>query len=670
MLNPRSSTTVVAVLWLGLALGAGQARAAEAATPAATAASAATPLPLRAYLAPADFADASLSADGRYLAALAPIKGKRNLVVMDLQTRQVRTVTAETHLDVVSFKWVGSSFLVYTRGLLDSPLIFDEYYVPLLHAIRPDGSTPQSFAEAELVGPVPGSESEILLVSIKGKKRPDMYRVDLENSSRRRLTFDQPGYVVDWVLDQQGLPRAALVIEQDPEVVSNPHLVYRMMLRDTMTSPWRELARWREPDRIRPVPRGFAPDNRQLIVSASPDRDTMALYLFDPEKRELGEQVAAHPRFDAGEFTLITDRETGQVTGLDIHDDRHQTVYFDADLAALQSRMEAQFPGLAVKLERNRSGTVLVSTWSDRQLPHYYLYDPKRQSLALLLRSSQALDEGRLAEMRPFLLKTRDGVEIPSYVLLPPGHVPGQRRPAVVVVHDGPDARAGYWGPLKSPGVREAQLLASRGYVVVLSNFRMTPGLGRRIYEGGFGQVGRRMSDDHEDAAQWAVAQGFADAKRICISGGSYGGYGGYAALWATIRSAQVFKCAVAGHPVSQLELQLTRPPAFYVDLHAIDLWRRMTGDSDPGWARSREVSPALHAERSTVPLFIYAGQKNNRTSMEQTEVMVSALAKAGRPAEVVMVKRDGYGALQNRVDLYEAMLQFLDKHIGTGPTP
>ena len=35
--------------------------------------------------------------------------------------------------------------------------------------------------------------------------------------------------------------------------------------------------------------------------------------------------------------------------------------------------------------------------------------------------------------------------------------------------------------------------------------------LGKKIYLAGFNSIGRQMSEDHEDAAKWAVEQGFAD---------------------------------------------------------------------------------------------------------------------------------------------------------------
>jgi dipeptidyl aminopeptidase/acylaminoacyl peptidase len=238
----------------------------------------------------------------------------------------------------------------------------------------------------------------------------------------------------------------------------------------------------------------------------------------------------------------------------------------------------------------------------------------------------------------------------------------------VVHIHGGPHVRSDNWGPLGSWGVKEAQILASRGYAVVLPNFRMTPGLGSRIYNSGWGEYGRKMSDDHEDAARWAVQQGFADPGRICISGSSYGGS---ASLWASIRSADVFRCASAGLSVSDKHKQLSTPQTDYSSSDSgVDHWKRILGVKGDDWSRSDEVAPAQHAGRSAIPLFIWAGAADRRTPLSETERMVEALTKAGKPPEIVMIKADeghGYGKRENQIELYEAMLRFLDRHIGPG---
>jgi dipeptidyl aminopeptidase/acylaminoacyl peptidase len=272
--------------------------------------------------------------------------------------------------------------------------------------------------------------------------------------------------------------------------------------------------------------------------------------------------------------------------------------------------------------------------------------------------------QDKLAEVLPFVLKTRDGLEIPSYYVLPKSRKPGERLPTVVHVHGGPAVRADQWGQY-SYGMREAQLLASRGYAVVLPNFRITPGFGNRVYYAGFGKLGREMIDDLEDAARWAVQEGIADSSRICMSGASYGGY---ATLMSLARFPSTFKCGVAGLVVSDLPLLLiSRAGDMPTSTYGVAFWRELIG------ARTvSEIPPALSpvnlADRIKQPLLIYAGAEDMRTPLEQTTRMVEALQRAGNSPKAVIVKQGeghGFGRPENTVELYGAVLRFLDEQIG-----
>src|SRR3546814_8435351 len=70
-----------------------------------------------------------------------------------------------------------------------------------------------------------------------------------------------------------------------------------------------------------------------------------------------------------------------------------------------------------------------------------------------------------------------------------------------------------------------AQFLAERGYAVLQPNFRGSTGYGEDFLRAGQGQLGFAMQDDVSDGVRWAVGEGIADAKRVCIVGASYGGY-------------------------------------------------------------------------------------------------------------------------------------------------
>ena len=90
---------------------------------------------------------------------------------------------------------------------------------------------------------------------------------------------------------------------------------------------------------------------------------------------------------------------------------------------------------------------------------------------------------------------------------------------------------------------RDAQFLASRGYVVIEPEFRGSSGYGSALYRAGWRQWGRAMQDDVADALAWAVGKGMADPAKVCIAGASYGGY---ATLMGLARDPTLYRCGVA----------------------------------------------------------------------------------------------------------------------------
>ncbi|MBL0124229.1 MAG: S9 family peptidase [Betaproteobacteria bacterium] len=206
--------------------------------------------------------------------------------------------------------------------------------------------------------------------------------------------------------------------------------------------------------------------------------------------------------------------------------------------------------------------------------------------------------DGKLVEQRPFRFKTRDGFEIDGYYFLPKDYKPGTKLPTVVHIHGGPSVRADRWG--SGFGYNEGQLFASRGYAVIVPNFRITPGFGSKIYYAGFGSVGRQMSDDHEDALQWGIAQGFVQADKVCMSGASYGGY---AALQALVRSNEKWKCAIAGLAVTDFKYQLTTQEGDTASSEAaVTFWKGILGENDFDSKTVRDISPVFQRVQDQAP--------------------------------------------------------------------
>jgi dipeptidyl aminopeptidase/acylaminoacyl peptidase len=152
----------------------------------------------------------------------------------------------------------------------------------------------------------------------------------------------------------------------------------------------------------------------------------------------------------------------------------------------------------------------------------------------------------------------------------------------------------------------------------------------------------------------------------VCVSGASYGGY---AALQALVRSNDLWKCAVAGLAVTDFKFQLTTPQGdTYYNEAWVTYWKSILGESDLSSPLVKEISPVFNAGKIKRPVFLYAGREDIRVPIGQIRDMDRGLEKAGNPAKAFVIKEGeghGFGKLENNVDLYNQILEFLNSQIG-----
>ena len=300
---------------------------------------------------------------------------------------------------------------------------------------------------------------------------------------------------------------------------------------------------------------------------------------------------------------------------------------------------------------------MLVHSLSDHDPGVFSIYRPKTQTWSILGAAAPAIDPRRMADLDMHRIKARDGLELPVWVTQPKG-AKGPL-PAVLLVHGGPWVRGVRWG-----WNGEAQLLASRGYVVIQPEFRGSTGYGDKLFLAGWKNWGTTMQDDLADTVAWAVEQGIADGKRVCIAGASYGGY---AALMAPIRYPDLFKCSVAWVAVSDPRLMFEESWLNDIGRDSHFSMREMIGDPVLDAAMLKAAAPVERAGEIRIPVLMAYGSEDVRVPLEHGSRMRAAMRAAGKEPEYVVYIGEGHGFLkmENRVDFYTRMEKFLAKHIG-----
>jgi len=236
--------------------------------------------------------------------------------------------------------------------------------------------------------------------------------------------------------------------------------------------------------------------------------------------------------------------------------------------------------------------------------------------------------------------------------------------PMVVLVHGGPQVRGNQWE--WNP---ETQFLASRGYAVLEPDFRGSTGYGDRHFRAGWKQWGLAMQDDIADGARWAIAQGIADPKRICIAGASYGGY---ATLMGLVNDPDLYRCGVSRAGVTDINLLYDGHWSFTSDLS--EQYKQygmpdMVGDPVKDAEQLKATSPIRQAARIRAPLLLAYGGADVRVPIYHGRKFMDAIKPTNKQVEWIEYADEGHGwsLPSTRVDFWGRVEKFLDKHIGDG---
>ncbi len=229
----------------------------------------------------------------------------------------------------------------------------------------------------------------------------------------------------------------------------------------------------------------------------------------------------------------------------------------------------------------------------------------------------------------------------------------------LVLVHGGPFIRGSDW-----LWNGQVQFLASRGYAVLEPAFRGSTGFGEKHFRAGFKQWGLAMQDDIADGAKWALAQGYADAERICIAGSSYGGY---ATLMGLVNDPKLFRCGVSWAGVTDIDLMYKWDWSDLPEEYKNYGMPKLIGDPEKDAAQLKATSPILQAARITRPLLLAYGKADRRVPMIHGTKFYEAVKVSNPDVQWVEYAEEGHGwwLVKTRVNFWNRVERFLDQHIG-----
>jgi dipeptidyl aminopeptidase/acylaminoacyl peptidase len=599
-----------------------------------------------------DKSSARVSPDGKQLAYLAPRDGVMNIFVGPLDDPDAaKAVTEDKQRGIRAFFWAYDSqnvlYVQDSKGDEDWHL----YRVEL------------SKNETRDLTPIPKVNSQILAVSEKfpgeilvglndrDPQRHDVYRIDIASGQRKLVekNLDFAGFVCDDDF------RVRLASRMTPDGGN-------LYLEPDGKGGWKEFLKVSMEDTLTTSPVGFDKTGQKLFMTDSRGRNTAALVQLELDGGAL-RVLASEDLADAGATMVHPTEKNLQAVAFNY--ERQQWRILDPAIEEDMKHLGGVDAGELSVASRSLDDKIWIVAYIHDDGPvRYYRYDRPTKQTKFLFTNRKSLEGLPLAKMDSLVIKSRDGMNLVSYLTLPKNVEliatgrPKQPLPLVLLVHGGP------WGRDTWGFDTEHQLLANRGYAVLSVNYRGSTGFGKQFTNAGNKEWAAKMHDDLIDAVNWAVHENIADPQRVAIMGGSYGGY---ATLVGLTFTPEVFACGVDIVGPSNLLTLLSTIPPYWAPM--MQLFKDRVGDptSDDGKAFLTERSPISRVERICRPLLIGQGANDPRVKQAESDQIVEAMQTKKIPVTYLLFPDEGHGFArpENNLAFYAVAEGFLARQLG-----
>jgi len=639
-------------------------------------------LPIEHFVKQGDYLDMTLSPDGKHVLARVRSQGKIALLILDTNTMKlVSGIKSRDKDEVHSAVWINNERIVYQYAekhyYLDTPIPTGELY-----AINVDGSKniqlygyrasdartgtrisnkDDNFASALIINNLDSDDDHILIAEYPWtmvgndyydyrKKKPIISKINVYNGRKRK---------------QEVLPHpgATAIATANGDV----NFMYWHDEQDKQHSAYRtdKDSEW--------VNLKLAFDTKQTLLPIKIDQSSQKVYL----NGRIGD-TELHTIYQldlvSGNLTPVFENITSDVEYTDFdpiigspliaETIPNKPNYHYADpknaVSQIHQQLVEAFAGQTVRItSRSKDNQLLlIRVSSDVNPGEYYIFNRNIMDAKFLWANRSWLDPRDMRQKHPFNFETKDGITINGYLTLPMVKESSNPPPLVVMVHGGPHQTRDYWN-----FDSEVQLLANRGYAVLQVNFRGSDGYGAEFVRLGYRQWGGKMIDDIIEATQWTVKQGKVNPKKMCIYGASYGGY---AALMATVKSPELFKCTIGYVGIYDLNYAYSESDTMKA-LGGEAYLNKVIGTVK---LELDEFSPINFADKITAQVMLIHGAKDQRVPEINAESMLKALKSEGKDALYLSFANSGHGVwdVKNRLKLYQGLVSFLDKNISSKP--
>jgi len=557
------------------------------------------------------------------------------------------TVSDDRQYDAVWSK--DGKWIVYSQDFGGS-----EYYD--LFAVSSDGGEPINLTNTPEIsesGATFSPDGKTLAFSYKPKTSPvvDIALLDWSTHQVRKLTNektkDHLWQLTNWTRDGK------YIIASRVNAAFDDGSVYRI---DVATGEQEELTPHQ--GNVLIIASGVSPDGKTLLITSNHNGGYQNVALLDIASKGLKWITDTQWEAGSGEFS-----PDGKLATWTLNADGRTTTYL-YDVKSGKSEVISMPEGLTFPSGTPTSFSpdgkfLLLSHQSSQRPSDFWVYDLRSHDRSQLTYSAvAALNPADLPPAQLVHYKSFDGKMISAFLWVPFNLKRDGSNPGVVLPHGGPTGQTtDYFNST-------AAALASRGYICIAPNVRGSTGYGMEFQRANIKDLGGGDLQDEVYGRQFLIDTGYVDAKKVGITGGSYGGF---MTLMAIGKTPDLWAAAVEEYGIISWFTMLQHEDPFLQQYE-----KSLMGDPEKDRAVYEAASPIKYIREEKAPLLVLQGANDIRVPKEEAEQVVEILKKQGRIVEATYYEAEGHGfsKREHQIDALRQTVAWFDKYLKGSSTP
>ena len=605
---------------------------------------ASAPLPVEALLSTTRVNGIARSHDGRRLAYIGTASGRPNLWIMNVDGTGAQQLVTSNDRQTRDHFTHDDTALVYAQDRGGNEY-YDIYVVPV------GGGEPRNLTNTPDVSETVfefSPDGKLLAIGVKQKTAPatNLAVMEWPGGAIRPLTHESDPKASwsenAWSPDGRFLYATRSIGIDDSEI-------YRI---DVATGAAEQLIEHTGKQLIHIA--DVSPDARTLLVTSNAKDGYDNVALLDLATKKL---------------TWITNTQWQASGSVFTPDGSGAVVVFNADgristrfvnLKTMQQSERGVPPGLNIPSGAPTpflpDGSMILSHEDSAHPQELYRLAPDNALTQITHNANETLQHAVLPASQLVTYTSFDGRLISAFLWVPFNLKRDGKAPAVVMPHGGPT------GQTVDDFDGRAELLASRGFVVIAPNVRGSTGYGMDFQNANIKDLGGGDLKDEIAGVDFLKATGFIDPKHVGIWGGSYGGY---MTLMAIGKTPAVWSAAVDEYGILNWLSMLE-----HEDPRLQEYEKGLLGDPVKDRAVYEASSPLKYIRSETAPLLVLQGENDIRVPREEAQQVVDILKAQGRTVDAVFYPDEGHGFVkrEHQSDELTRSVAWLQKYLQGTP--